>query len=105
MAKIHNTVALDKLSEENIWSEEWEDYVFNMHQNDWTDYDDHPWSWYMEKSIRLGEGWHLVKISPDHKDVTVIYYLKSVDAKFKCSRNEFLIKDEKDAIMVALKFA
>jgi hypothetical protein len=59
----------------------------------------------MEKSIRTREGWYHITINPIHKDVTVIYYLKSQNAKFKHSRNEFLIKDEKDAIMVALKFA
>ena len=86
-------------------SKEWWDYVNSMHPNDWTDYDEQPWTWYMERDQRLKEGWHYVKINPAHKDVTVIYYLKSLDAKFKHSKNEFLIKDEKDAIMVALKYA
>jgi len=59
----------------------------------------------MERDVRLSEGWHHVTINPIHKDVTIIYYLKSLDAVFKHSKNEFLIKDEKDAMLVALKYA
>lgn len=103
--KIPKEQALAQLNEEDIWSEEWEDYVFSMHQNDWTDYVEHPWTWYMEKSIRLGEGWHLVSVNPIHKDVTVIYWLKSQNAKFKHSKNEFLIFDSQLAMMAALKWA
>jgi hypothetical protein len=103
--KLPKNIALDQLHEEDIWSDEWEDYIHNMHQRDWADYDEHPWAWYMERDIRLHEGWHHVTVSPDHKDVTVIYYLKSQKAKFKHSKNEFLIQDEQCAIMVALKFA
>ena len=103
--KIPKNIALDQLNEEDIWSDEWEDYVYHNQQNDWTDYDEQPWAWYMERDIRTREGWHLVKISPDHKDVTVIYYLKSVGAKFKHSRNEFLIEDHQHAMMVTLKYA
>lgn len=103
--KIPKNIALDQLNEEDIWSDEWEDYVYHNQQNDWTDYDEQPWAWYMERDIRTREGWHLVKISPDHKDVTVIYYLKSVDAKFKHSRNEFLIENHQHAMMVTLKYA
>lgn len=73
--------------------------------SDWTDWDQHPWEWYVERDARLSEGWHLVTINASHKDVTVIYYLKSLEAKFKYSGNEFLIKDGKDATMVALKYA
>lgn len=103
MAKVKPKILDQELT--NTYDVEWEDYLFSLEQNDWADYDEHPWAWYMEKSVRLGDGWYLVTISPNHKDVTVIYYLKSVDAKFKHSKNEFLIKDEKDAIMVALKYA
>jgi hypothetical protein len=90
---------------DDIYPQIWEEYIFRAENNDWADYDEHPWQWYMEMSTRLSEGWHYVKINPKHKDVTVMYYLRSVDAKFKHSKNEFLIKDEKDAIMVALKYA
>lgn len=105
MSKVPKTQALAQLHEEDIWSDEWEDCVYRSQQNDWSDYDEHPWVWYMEKSIRTGEGWHHVTINPDHKDVTVIYYLKSVGAKFKHSRNEFLIEDHQHAMMVTLKYA
>jgi hypothetical protein len=103
MAKVIPKIIDQELSD--VYDYEWEDYIWAMEQNSWVDWDEHPWEWYMEKSVRLGEGWHLVTISPNHKDVTVIYYLKSQNAKFKHSKNEFLIKDEKDAIMVALKYA
>ena len=105
MSKIPKNIALAKLAEEDIWSDEWEDYVHSIHQNDWTDWDEQPWNWYMERDIRTREGWHHVTINPNHKNVTVIYYLKSVDAKFKCSRNEFLIEDHQHAMMVTLKYA
>ncbi len=103
MAKIIPKIIDQELSD--TYDYEWEDYIWSIEQNDWADYDEHPWAWYMERSVRLSDGWHLVTISPNHKDVTVIYYLKSLNAKFKHSKNEFLIKEEKDAIMVALKFA
>lgn len=103
--KIPKEQALGQLYEENIWSEEWEDYIHNVHQNDWSDWDEHPWAWYMEKSVRLGDGWHLVTINPNHKDVTVIYWLKSQNAKFKHSKHEFLIEDAQIAMMAALKWA
>jgi hypothetical protein len=106
MAKIPSTKIIeDALSEEFVDDYEYWDYVNSLEGNDWTNWDEHPWQWYMERDQRLSEGWHYVKINPAHKDVTVIYYLKSLDAKFKHSRNDFLIKDEKDAIMVALKYA
>ena len=89
---------------DDIYPQIWEEYISGA-ENGWVDYDEHPWQWYMEKCQRLSEGWHYVKISSAHKDVTVMYYLRSVDAKFKHSKHEFLIKDEKDAIMVALKYA
>jgi hypothetical protein len=59
----------------------------------------------LKKMKLLGQGWHSVMINPIHKNITVIHWLKSQKAVFKYSRNEFLIKEEKDAIMVALKFA
>ena len=47
--KIPKNIALDKLSEEDIWSDEWEECVHRSQQNDWSEYDEHPWVWYMEK--------------------------------------------------------
>lgn len=105
MSKLPNNTALDQLHEEDIWSEDWEDYVFNMHQNDWTDYDEQPWTWYMERDVRLKEGWHLITVGRQHKDVTVIYWLKSQKAKFKHSQHEFLIEDAQIALMAALRWA
>ena len=105
MSKVNPKILEDQLREEGMYDSVWGDYISTMAQGDWTDWTEHPWEWYMERDIRTREGWHLVTVSPNHKDVTVIYYLKSQNAKFKHSRNEFLIKDEKDAIMVALKFA
>ena len=102
MAKVIPQIIDQEISGLDDW--EWEEYIHGMHQSDWTNWDEHPWAWYMERDVRLSEGWHHVKISPAHKDVTVIYYLKSLGAVFKHSGNEFLIKDEKDAIMVALKY-
>lgn len=95
----------DALQEEFVNDYEWWDYANSLEQSDWSTFDEHPWQWYMECDVRLSEGWHYVKISSAHKDVTVIYYLKSLGAKFKHSKHEFLIKDEKDAMLVALKYA
>lgn len=105
MKQITAQLINNAIREEFETDEEWWDYISSMHQNDWTDYDEQPWTWYMERDIRKHEGWHHVTINPIHKDVTVIYWLKSQNAVFKHSKNEFLIKDEKDAIMVALKYA
>lgn len=103
--KIPKNIALDQLHEEDIWSDEWEDYVYHNQQNDWTDYDDQPWAWYMECNLRTREGWQLVTINPNHKDVTVIYWLKSQDTKFKYSKYQFLIEKAEVATMTTLKFA
>jgi hypothetical protein len=103
MAKVKPKTLDQELS--NVYDYEWEDYIWAMEQNSWVDWDEHPWEWYMEKMKLLGQGWHSVMINPIHKNVTVIHWLKSQKAVFKYSRNEFLIKEEKDAIMVALKFA
>ena len=105
MSKIPKNIALAKLAEEDIWSDEWEDYVHNIQQNDWADYDEHPWAWYMERDQRKREGWYHVCVNPIHKNVTVIYWLKSQNAIFKNSRNEFLIKDSQIAMMATLQYA
>jgi hypothetical protein len=106
MAKIPAAKIIeDALSEEFVDDYEYWDYVNSLERTDWSTFDEHPWAWYMERDNRLGEGWHLVTINPMHKDATVIYYLKSLGAKFKHSGNEFLIKDEKDATLVALKYS
>jgi hypothetical protein len=105
MTKVNPKILEDQLREEGMYDSVWEDYISTMSQGDWTDWTEHPWEWYMERDIRIREGWHLVTVSPMHKDVTVIYYLKSQKAKFKHSKNEFLIQDEQCAIMVALKYA
>jgi hypothetical protein len=103
--KIPKNKALEQLHEEDIWSEEWEDYISTMAQGNWTDYDHQPWSWYMERDRRLHEGWQLITVGQQYKDVTVIYWLKSQNAKFKHSKHEFLIEDSQIAMMAALKFA
>jgi hypothetical protein len=105
MSKNPTKIIEDALNEEFETNEEWWDYVNSMHQNDWTDYDEQPWTWYMERDMRKHEGWSLVTISPIHKDVTVIYWLKSQKAKFKHSKNEFLIQDPQIAMMAALQYA
>lgn len=105
MAKIPATKIIeDALQEEFVNDYEWWDYANSLEQSDWTDWDEHPWQWYMEKNLRLIEGWYLVTINPMHKDVTVIYWLKSQKAKFKYSKREFLIEDSQIAMMVALKW-
>lgn len=91
--------------EDHGWSDEYWDWLADVERRDWTDWDEHPWKWYVEKEVRQKEGWTLVTINPTHKNVTVIYWLKSQKAIFMNSNNEFLIRDEKDAIMVALKYA
>ena len=89
--------------EDDMWPDaDWDDYLLGTH--DWSNWDEHPWEWYMEKNIRITEGWIHIATNPTHKDVTVIYWLKSQDALFKYSKNEFLIKDEICATMLALKF-
>lgn len=105
MSKVVPKMIEDQLREEFMNDGEWWDYIDKIERNDWSDYDEHPWTWYMERDQRLHEGWQLVKINPMHKDVTVIYYLKSLKAKFKHSKNEFLIEDHQHAMMVTLKYA
>ena len=91
--------------EDSSWTDEYWDWLADVERRDWTDWDEHPWQWYIEKVTWQKEGWIRVTINPKHKNVTVIYWLKSQKAIFKNSNNEFLIKDERDAIMVALKYA
>ena len=105
MKQITARIIEDTIQEEFMNDGEWWDYVNSLEQSDWSDYDEHPWAWYMERDKCKHEGWTLVIVSRDHKDVTGIYYLKSLGAKFKHSKNEFLIKEQEHAIMVALKYA
>lgn len=105
MAKIPATKIIeDALQEEFVNDYEWWDYANSLERTDWSTFDEHPWQWYMEKNLHLSEGWYLVTINPMHKDVTVIYWLKSQKAKFKYSKREFLIEDSQIAMMVALKW-
>ena len=103
MSKVNPKTLDQELSD--VYDFEWEDYIWAMEQNSWVDWNEHPWEWYMEKIKLSSEGWHHVNINPSHKNVTVIYYLKSLDAKFKHSKNEFLIQDHQHAMMVTLKYA
>ena len=93
---------IDPFEEEQA-AEDYQEWHRN-NRHDWSNWDEHPWEWYMEKSIRITEGWIHIATNPKHKDVTVIHWLKSQDALFKYSKNEFLIKDEMCATMLALKF-
>lgn len=80
-------------------------YEYMNHHSDWSDYDEHPWEWYMEVSIRKSEGWQQIKISLEYKSAAVINWLKGQGAVYKNSLDEFLIKDPKIATLMRLKYA
>ena len=90
--------------EDSGWSDEYWDWLADVERRDWTDWDEHPWKWYVEKEVRQKEGWMLVTINPNHKNVTAIYWLKSQKAIFMTSNNEFLLKDGMCATMFVLTF-
>lgn len=97
-----------KLVEQELVSpreDEWWEFCHEQEQRDWSNWDQHSWSWYMEVSIRRDEGWTHVKINPAHKNSTVMWWLREQGAVYKHSQDEFLIKDSDVATMVALKWA
>lgn len=105
MAKIPATKIIDEaLFEEYITDEEWWDYVNELANNDWSDFDEHPWAWYMERDIRTRDGWYELTIRPDHKNLTVAHWLTENGAEFKYDKNSFLIKDSKHATIVAMRW-
>lgn len=105
MSKLSNNTALDQLHEENIWSEEWEDYVHWMHT--WVDVvgEECSWQWYIAVDRYTREGWRHIKINPMHKDITVRNWLTEQGATYKSEHEYFLIKEEEWAMMAALKWA
>lgn len=96
-----------KLVEQELSSpreDEWWEFTYDLEQRDWSNWDQHPWEWYMEVSIRRDEGWYHIKINPSYKYQTVVNWLKEQGAVYKHSQDEFLIKDSNVATMVALKW-
>jgi hypothetical protein len=90
--------------EDHGWTDEYWDWISEIEASDWSNWDEHPWQWYIEKATWQKEGWILVILNPKHKNVTAIYWLKSQKAKFKTSNNEFLLKDGMCATLFILKF-
>ena len=70
----------------------------------WVNWKTHPDIWYSEIVIFQAKGWTHVTVNAKHNPITVIYWLKSEKAIFKVDGDEFLIKDEKCAILAILKF-
>lgn len=103
MAKLSPQLVEQELSSprEDAW---WE-FAHDLEQRDWSNWDKHPWSWYMELSVRRDEGWYHIKINPAYKYQTVVNWLKEQDAVYKYSHDEFLIEDPQIAMMVVLKWA
>ena len=110
MSKVPVHQVLQEQIDSDIWSADdviwWhneysEDYWDGVHSGEMS------WQWYMERDIRLREGWKYVVIDPNHKNVTVINWIKEnyPDCKYKNEDNHFLIEQAEVATMVALKWA
>jgi len=103
MSKVPMNQALEHLDQydQEIWYDymgEREDHWDSVHAGEMS------WQWYMERDIRVREGWTYLTIHPDHKDVTVANWLKAQGAEFKYERNHFLIQDSKYATIVAMRW-
>lgn len=101
MAKIPPYILPNALDNHDYLIEE--EYMIN-HHTDWTNFDDHPWQWYMEVSIRKSEGWFHIKVNPMYKHAAVIHWLNEQEAVYRTSQLEFLIKDPQVATMASLKW-
>jgi hypothetical protein len=102
MSKVPRNQAYEHLEqyEEEMWNDiDWPNSIF------WDDESgEMSWQWYMERDIRVREGWTYLTIHPDHKDITVANWLKAQGAEFKYERNHFLIQDSKYATIVAMRW-
>lgn len=105
MTKVSPYILDQELSDQDDW--EWQELIQDMHQSDWweTNSDHQHWSWYMERHNRLEEGWTLIIINPDHKNITVAHWLKQQGVEFEYCNNEFLIQDSRYATLVAIKWS
>ena len=57
MKQVITRIIEDTIREEFPSDEEWWDYVNSLEQSDWTDWDEHPWEWYMNRDKCKHEGW------------------------------------------------
>ena len=98
--RIDNDIWTD--DEMSWWSDEYrEDYWGGVHSGEMS------WQWYMAISTLRSKGWKYVVINPNHKNVTVINWIKEnyPDCEYKNEDNHFLIEQAEVATMVALKWA
>lgn len=102
MAKIPPQIVEQELTSPR--EDEWWDFANDLEQRDWSNWDRHPWSWYMELSIRKSEGWFHIKVNPIYKHAEVIHWLNEQEAVYRTSQHEFLIKDSQVATMATLKW-
>lgn len=111
MTKLRTVDVLNDLDHEG-WSHEvyWID-EYEYREEYWNHYDTDmeyglSWQWYMERDIRLQEGWSQVVVNKQHKYQTVKNWLNEnyPGCKFKNERNHFLIQDQSVAIMATLKW-
>jgi len=110
MTKIPKNQITQVIIDEDIWHEdneaEW--YIFNRNPN-WDDVvgENMSWQWYMERDIRVREGWAYVVIHPNHKVETAMNWLKEhyPDCAVKTEWQHMLISDSEAATMVALQWA
>ena len=96
---------INKLDMDEAWPDDWWEYLAEVENSDWSDYDQHPWQWYPTREALLKQGWTSVTINKKHKNVTVANWLGQMGAEFKYDWTEFLIKDSKYATLVILKYA
>ena len=88
------------VDEMSWWLDEYrEDHWDGVHSGEMS------WQWYMK--LDQHQDWHLVKISPAHKNITVATWLKNEypGIGFEYEQDDFIIEDSKVAMMVALKFS
>lgn len=114
MTKLRKIQIDDELDDDFIWDDYMCDWYYEYYEQDeeiWWDQDaynnrDLSWQWYMERSIRLNEGWFYVVIDKQHKEETVKNWIDEnyPDTLYKYERGHFLIQDQGVATMVTLKW-
>ena len=107
MTRIPKLKVLNELHEDDIWtddSEEWPEEYWEMY---WAEQHagEMSWQWYMK--LVQHKDWYHVVIDPAHKNATVANWILTEyfgECQYEYERNHFIIEREDVATLVALKW-
>jgi hypothetical protein len=104
LSKVPAHQVIQEQIDSDIWQDEYEyreDYWDSVHSGEMS------WWWWYAVSTLRSKGWKYVVINPNHKNVTVINWIKEnyPNCEYRNQDDHFLIEQAEVATMVALKWA